>query len=129
MLGWTPADHFGLRGSIAAVNSNDERTDAPLFGSPPLTTELEAKYHVGDAWTFAARHTHRFAMDDPGFEEVARDSVDLVDLELDYRIAPELDLGLYLKNAFDENYFATADALSALAPERSFGIHLTWQAQ
>ncbi len=72
---------------------------------------------------------HRFEMDDPGFEEVARDSVDVVDLEFDYRIAPEIDLGLYVQNVFNENYFATADALSSLSPERSFGIHVTWQAQ
>ena len=39
-----------------------------------------------------------------------------------------LGIGLYAQNLFDERYFATADALSALAPERSFGVQMTWQA-
>ena len=92
-----------------------------------VTAQLEAKYRFGDAWTLGARYEHRFEHDEPGFEEVARDSVDLVDAELSYRITPSLDVGLFVQNLFDENYFATADALSALAPERSIGISFTWQ--
>lgn len=125
MLGWTPADAFALRATLAVVKSEDENTNAPLFGSPPVTAELEAKYRFGGAWTVGARYMHRFEHDDPGFEEVARDSVDVVDAELRYRVSDSLDVGIYAQNLFDEDYFATADALSARAPERSFGVSVT----
>jgi len=128
MLGWNPIDDLGLRGSVAVVRSRDERTGQPLFGSPPVTTELEAKYHVNAAWTIGARYMHRWKLDRPGFEEVARGAVDLVDAELSYDLGGGLGIGLYAQNLFDERYFATADALSALAPERSFGVQMTWQA-
>ena len=127
MVGWQPTEAFALRGTFGVVNSEDENTGEPLFGSPPVTAQLEAKYRFGDAWTLGARYEHRFEHDEPGFEEVPRDSVDIVDAELSYRITPTLDVGLFVQNLFDENYFATADALSALAPERSIGINLTWQ--
>jgi iron complex outermembrane receptor protein len=128
LLDWSPNDQFGLRASTALVNSEDERTGAPLFGSPPPTAELEARYHFGEDWTLGARYQHRWAFDDPGFEEVARDAVDLVDAELNVKLGPEIEVGLYAQNLFDQTYYATGDALSALAPERSFGVHFTWQA-
>ncbi len=128
LLGWTPTDAFSLRTSVAVVRSKDLRTGNPLFGSPPVTADIEARHRFGDAFSLAARYMHRWEMDRPGFEEVARDSVDLVDAEFDYDLGGGLGVGVYVQNLFDENYFATADALSALAPERSFGLHLTWQA-
>jgi iron complex outermembrane receptor protein len=126
LVDWTPTDALALRASAAVVESEDERTGAPLFGSPPPTAELEAKYRIGDDWTLGARWMHRFAMDDPGFEEVARDAVDVVDVELGWRVTPAWTVELYAQNLFDENYFATADALSALAPERSIGVNVLW---
>jgi iron complex outermembrane receptor protein len=128
LLGWTPTDAFSLRTSVAVVRSKDLRTGNPLFGSPPVTAEIEARHRFGDAFSLAGRYMHRWAMDRPGFEEVARDSVDLVDAEFDYDLGGGLGVGVYVQNLFDENHFATADALSALAPERSFGLHLTWLA-
>jgi iron complex outermembrane receptor protein len=128
LLGWTPTEAFSLRTSVAVVRSKDLRTGNPLFGSPPVTADIEARHRFGDAFSLAARYMHRWEMDRPGFEEVARDAVDLVDAEFDYDLGGGLGVGVYVQNLFDENYFATADALSALAPERSFGLHLTWQA-
>jgi iron complex outermembrane receptor protein len=125
-IGWTPVDGLALRAGWAVVNSEDERTDDPLFGSPPVTTELEAKWRFADAWTIGARYMHRSDMDDPGFEEVERDSVDVLDAELSWRVSPSWTLKLYAQNLFDEEYFATADALSALAPERSIGVSVVW---
>jgi iron complex outermembrane receptor protein len=126
VIGWTPTENFALRASGTLVRSNDETTDQPLFGSPPVTTELEAKYHFSDAWSLGARWQHRFEMDRPGFEEVARDSVDLVDAEVRWRALESLELQFYARNLFDEDYFATADALSALGEERSIGVNVTW---
>lgn len=126
MLGWTPGEAFALRATWAVVHSEDERTGEPLFGSPPVTVGLEAVYRFGDAWTLGARYQHRFEMDDPGFEEVERDAVDVFDAELAYRVNDAFEAKLFVQNLFDENYFATADALSALAPERSIGINLVW---
>lgn len=128
LLGWTPTDAFSLRTSVAVVRSKDLRTGNPLFGSPPVTAEIEARHRFGDAFSLAGRYMHRWEMDRPGFEEVARDSVDLVDAEFDYDLGGGLGVGVYVQNLLDERYFATADTLSALAPERSFGVHLTWQA-
>jgi iron complex outermembrane receptor protein len=50
------------------VDSEDENTDAPLFGSPPVTAQLEARYRFAGNWTFGMRYMHRWEMDDPGFE-------------------------------------------------------------
>jgi len=124
-LGWTPTASLNLRASAALVRGKDKRSGEPLYGIPPITAELEAKYRVAD-FTFGARYSHRWRMDRPGFEEVARDAVDVVDADLRYRIRPSVDLQLYVRNLFDENYFATADELSTFAQERSFGVNLVW---
>jgi iron complex outermembrane receptor protein len=124
-LGWTPSTALSLRASATVVRSNDELTDEPLYGSPPVSASLEAKYDVAD-FTFGAFYSHRWRMHRPGFEEVERDAVDVVDLDLTWHLKPTLDLQLYVRNAFDEDYFATADALSAYAQERSVGFNLTW---
>ncbi|MGN6520473.1 MAG: hypothetical protein ACTHK2_13705, partial [Dokdonella sp.] len=62
----------------------------------------------------------------PGFEELERDAVDVVDADLRWRVRDGLDLQFYLRNAFDENYYATADELSTFAQERSLGINVVW---
>jgi iron complex outermembrane receptor protein len=126
VIGWTPTDALALRASGTLVRSNDETTDDPLFGSPPVTTHVEARYRFTDAWSAAASWEHRFAMDRPGFEEVARDSVDLVGAEVRWRPVDDVELQFYARNLFDEDYYATADALSALGEERSFGINVAW---
>ena len=68
-------------------------------------------------------------MDRPGFEETERDAVDVLDLDLHYHVNSAWDLQLYARNAFNENYFATADVLSTYAPERSIGLNVTWTAR
>ena len=125
-LGWTPVDGLLLRASAALVNSEDENTDEPLFGSPPVTAQLEGKYRFAGNWTIGMRYMHRWEMDDPGFEEVERDAVDVFDAELSWQPSPSWTLKLYAQNLFDENYYATADALSALSPERSIGVNVIW---
>lgn len=127
-LVWTPAANLQLRASGTLVRSRDQRTGDPLYGSPPPTATLEAKYDVAD-FTVGAFCSHRWKMDRPGFEEVARDAVDLVDLDLVYHLNPSWNLQLYVRNAFDEDYVATADVLSALGQERSLGFNVVWSAQ
>ena len=127
-LSWTPVEAFALRASVAVVDSDDERTHNPLFGTPPTTTALEATYQLDDAWSFAARYQHRAALDDPGFEEVARDAVDVLDAEANWHWRSGWDITLYAQNLFDEDAFATADVLSARMPQRSLGLQLSWQA-
>ena len=125
-IGWTPVETFALRATGTLVRSKDERTGNPLYGSPPVTFDLEARWRFAETWTLGSRYTHRFELDRPGFEEVARDSVDVVDADVRWRPLESLDLQFYVRNAFDEDHYATADALSAFAPERSFGVNATW---
>lgn len=124
-LSWTPSSNFSLRASSTLVRSKDELTGNPLYGSPPLTATLEARYDFSRA-TLGAFYNHRWHMNRPGFEEVERSAVDVVDLDLRFHVTSSVDLTLYLRNAFDENYFATADELSTFAPERSAGISVMW---
>ncbi len=126
-LSWNPVPNFSLRAGGTLVRSKDELTGNPLYGSPPLTATLDARYDFAD-FTLAAFYSHRWKMDRPGFEEVERGAVDVVDLDLIYHINPSWNLKLYVRNAFDEDYVATADVLSALAPERSVGLNLSWAA-
>lgn len=122
---WRATQDLAFRAIATIVDSEDEGTGDPLFGTPPKTVELEAKYRFGD-FSLGARYQHRWRVDDPGFEEVERDAVDVVDAELLWHATPALSLKLYVQNLFDEDYFATSDALSAFAPERSFGIKAVW---
>lgn len=124
-IGWMPSTGLNLRAGAALVRGKDKRSGEPLYGIPPVTAELEAKYRFGD-FTLGARYNHRWRMDRPGFEEVGRDAVDVVDADLRYRFHPSLDLQIYVRNLFDENYFATADELSTFAQERSIGVNLVW---
>jgi iron complex outermembrane receptor protein len=128
LLGWAASPGLYLRAGGTLVRSKDELTGDPLYGSPPLTVTLEAKYELNDAFTLGGYYSHRFAMDRPGFEEVERDSVDLLDLDLHYRVNENWNLQLYLRNALDEDYYATADELSTFGEERSIGINLVWSA-
>jgi iron complex outermembrane receptor protein len=128
VLAWTPTTALTLRASGTLVRSKDERTGDPLFGSPPPTATLEARYDFSD-FSFGAFYSHRWNMSRPGFEEVERDSVDVVDLDLVWHVHAAWDVKLFLRNAFNEDYYATADVLSALAPERSIGLGVVWTAQ
>ncbi|MBK7044682.1 MAG: TonB-dependent receptor [Rhodanobacteraceae bacterium] len=128
ILRWTPTGDLSRYAAAWRSFAAMTYTGSPLFGSPPVTAEVEAKYRFGDDWTAGARYMHRWTLDRPGFEEVARGAVDVVDAEVNYDLGGGLDVGIYAQNLFDENYFGTADALSALAPERSrFGVRMTWR--
>lgn len=124
-IGWTPAANLALRADAAVVRGHDRTADQPLYGIPPLRASLEATWDLG-AFTLAGRYTHRWNKKRPGFEEVERDAVDLVDAELRYRVNPDLGLRFYVRNLFDELYYATADELSTFAPERSIGVNVVW---
>jgi iron complex outermembrane receptor protein len=125
VLHWAPTSALTLSASGTVVRSKDRQSGDPLNGSPPPTATLEAKYDVGD-FTFGAFYSHRWPMQRPGFEEVERDSVDLVDLDVNYHLSPAWNLQLYVRNAFNEDYVATADELSALGQERSVGFNVVW---
>jgi iron complex outermembrane receptor protein len=126
-VGWSATSNLSLRASATLVRSKDELSGDPLYGSPPLSASLEARYEFTDV-TLGAFYTHRWAMDRPGFEEVERDAVDILDLDLHWRIDDRWNLQLYLRNALDEDYFATADELSTFGQERSLGFNLVWNA-
>lgn len=127
VLGWTPTNELTLRGSVSVVRGSDD-TGQRLYGIPPVTADLEARYRASK-FEISARYTHRWKMDRPGFEELERDAVDIVDADARYRFTPSFNVQLYLRNAFDRQYYATSDELSTFAPERSIGINLNWTMQ
>ncbi|TXI74597.1 MAG: TonB-dependent receptor [Dechloromonas sp.] len=107
------------------MRSKDETTGDPLYGAPPLTVTLDARYQI-ERLSLGLLYQHRAAMTRPGFEEVERPAVNLVDLDVKIPMSDAWTLQVYARNALNEDYFATADVLSALAPERSVGISLRW---
>lgn len=127
-LGWAATPSLSLRGGFTLVRSKDELTGDPLYGSPPRTATIEAKYDWQD-FTLGGFYSHRWAMDRPGFEELPRDSVDLVDLDLTYHASDSWKVHLFVRNAFNEDYVATADELSTFGQERSVGLSVTWHSE
>lgn len=125
LVSWTPTEQLVLVATGTLVRSKDELTGNPLYGAPPVTGTLEARYDFSD-FTLGAFYTHRWNMKRPGFEEVKRSAVDVLDLELTWHLDPAWNLQLFARNALDEDYVATADVLSALAPERSVGVNVIW---
>ncbi len=117
---------WSLRASGAWTRGEDRRTGLPLYGIGPPDLALEAR-HEGGRHAFAVRYAHRSRMQRPGFEEVSRSAVDTLDLDAGFRLRDDLELRVFVRNALDQRYFATADVLSALAPERSIGLQLLWQ--
>lgn len=117
---------WSLRGSGAWTRGEDQRTGQPLYGIGPPDLAFEAR-HEGDRHAFALRYAHRSRVRRPGFEEVPRSAVDTLDLDASVRLRDDLELRVFVRNALDQRYFATADVLSALAPERSIGLQLLWQ--
>lgn len=128
-LDFSPTDRLELHASATLVRGKDKASGDPLYGMGPVSTRIDALYHVNDALQVGLGYSHRFSADRPGFEELPRDAVDVVDAELRYRVNDDLGLRLYLRNALDERYFATTDELSALAPGRSVGVELVWRRQ
>lgn len=124
-LGWSPVPDFSLRAIGTLVRSRDELTGDPLYGSPPPTATLEARYGFA-SFSAGAFYTHRWKMDRPGFEEVNRDAVDILDASLTWHFTPDWDAELFARNAFNEDYYATADDLSTFGQERSIGINLRY---
>ena len=124
ILGWMPTNELSLRGSVAVVRGTDD-TGQQLYGIPPVTAEFEARYR-GPRFDFGARYSHRWSVTRPGFEELERDAVDVVDADFRYRFSPSFNVQFYLRNAFDKRYYATADELSTFAPERSIGVNARW---
>jgi iron complex outermembrane receptor protein len=124
-LGWQASEALNLQASTAVVRSKNALSGQPLYGAPPLTFTLDARYALGPG-SLGLVYQHRARMDRPGFEEVERPSVTLVDLDYSLPIGTQWNLQLYVRNALDSTYFATPDELSALAPERSFGVNLRW---
>jgi len=125
VVGWAPDSGFSIYANMALVRGEDRDSGQPIYGIPPLRAGFDAAYEFGD-FTVAGRYTHRWAMTRPGFEELRRDAVDLVDAELRYRLTPELRVKLYVRNLFNKLYHATADELSAFAPERTVGFNVMW---
>lgn len=127
-VGVQATDALRLMASAAVVRSKDKLTGDPLYGAPPVTFTFDARYALGPG-SLGLVYQHRARMKRPGFEEVERDAVDLVDLDYRLPIGRHWNLQLYARNALDETYWATADELSALAPERSVGFNLRWSSR
>ena len=123
-IGWSPTNEFSLRSSVTVVRGSDN-TGQKLYGMPPVSADLEARYRSTKI-ELGARYSHRWKVDRPGFEELPRDAVDIVDADARYRFTPSFNLQFYARNLFDKQYYATSDELSTFAPERSFGINLNW---
>src|SRR5690606_9034290 len=117
-----------LSASAAIVRSKNELTGEPLYGAPPVTWTFDARHALGPG-SLGLLYQHRARMDRPGFEEVERASVDLVDLDYKLPLGKHWNLQLYARNALDKTYWATPDELSALAPERSVGFNLRWSSR
>lgn len=123
-IGWSPTNEFTLRSSVTIVRGSDN-TGQRLYGIPPVTADIEARYR-SDKIELGARYSHRWKVDRPGFEELPRDAVDIVDADARYRFTPSFNMQFYVRNMFDKQYFATSDDLSTFAPERSIGVNLNW---
>lgn len=124
VLGWSPTDALKINASSAQVRGEDD-SGQPLYGIPPLRAALEATWGIGK-FALSGRYTHRWHMNRPGFEELPRGAVDIVDAQASYLVKPDLKLQIYVRNALNTSYYATSDELSAFAPERSVGINVTW---
>jgi len=124
LVGFAPNERFSMLGSVALARGHDQAGE-PLYGIAPVTSAVETRYALGD-FTLGGRYEHRAKMDRPGFEEVERDAVDLVDLDLRWIVSRSCRLQFYVRNLFDEDYYATADQLSTFGPERSVGISASW---
>ncbi|MCX7562507.1 TonB-dependent receptor [Xanthomonadaceae bacterium XH05] len=124
-VGLQATEALQLSASAAIVRSKNELTGEPLYGAPPVTWTFDARHALGPG-SLGLLYQHRARMDRPGFEEVERASVDLVDLDYKLPLGKHWNLQLYARNALDKTYFATPDELSALAPERSIGFNLRW---
>lgn len=123
-IGWSPTSTFNLRSSLTVVRGSDN-TGQKLYGIPPVTADLEARYHTTKI-ELGARYSHRWKVDRPGFEELPRDAVDIVDADARYHFTPVFNMQFYIRNLFDKQYYATSDELSTFAPERSIGVNLNW---
>lgn len=123
-LAWRPTNEWTLRTTATLVRGTDNNGEQ-LYGIPPVNADIEAHYQGGN-WDAGLRVTHNWAFDRPGFEELERDAVTIVDADFRYYFTPTFNMQLFMRNAFDELYFATSDELSTYAPERSVGINLNW---
>jgi len=124
-LGWEASQNLDLQASYAVVRSKDDATGEPLYGAPPPTLTLGANY-LGKGFRVGLLYQHRAALRNPGFEEVERPSVNLIDLDLFVSIDAKWSAQFFIRNALNNNYYASADVLSALAPERSLGVSIYW---
>ena len=123
-LGWSPTTAFNLRSSVTVVRGSDN-TGQKLYGIPPVTADLEARYRTTKV-ELGARFSHRWRVDRPGFEELPRNAVNVVDADARYNFTPAFNMQLYARNLLDKQYYATSDELSTFAQERSFGVNLNW---
>ena len=123
-VGWSPNSTLSLRSSIAVISGSDN-TGQKLYGIPPVTADLEARYRTTKV-ELGARYSHHWRVDRPGFEELERAAVDVVDADARYYFTPAFNMQLYVRNLFDKQYYATSDELSTFAQERSIGVNLNW---
>ena len=124
MLIFSPTSAFSLRSSVTVVRGSNN-TGSNLYGIPPVTADLEARYR-STKMDLGARFSRRWKVDHPGFEELERSAVNVVDADARYHFTPAINMQLYVRNLLDKQYYATSDELSTFAPERSVGVHLNW---
>lgn len=118
------SQHVSARFSAAwARGETRDHAESPLDDIAPPNARAEIRWRNGA--TFASAALTWFDDDDrPGPSEVERDGRTTLDLSLTRELTRALELRLVALNVTGETYHASADAISALAPGRTFGITL-----
>ena len=124
-LQWRPRPSLRLSAGFDWARSEDRQRREPLYGTAAPGLQLGSDFQRG-RWRLGLRYAHRWAMQRPGFEELRRPSLDLLDADVEYRVGRQLVIGLFARNLGNALYFATADELSALAPGRSLGVRVRY---
>lgn len=108
------------------VSYSEGETDggANLDEIAPLNGWVTARWSHPRGYAFA-RLTVVGEKDDPGPIETTRDAYELIDLGGGYHLNERLELRLIVRNAADETYFVSADAVADRAHGRSFTLALS----
>jgi len=106
-----------LEGQIARGEALDDA--APLDDIPAESVSLQVRRQLG-ARAFAQLRGAAYARDDrPGPTEVAVPGYAIVDIGAGYRVSDALELGLQVRNLFDQAYPLSPDPRGVYAPGTS----------
>jgi outer membrane receptor protein involved in Fe transport len=110
---------LGLAAQLERGSTRDDR--APLDDVPSESVLLQARKSFGAG--FAQLRAAAHARDDrPGPNEVEAPGYGIVDVGGGYRFAPWLEMQAYVRNLFDQEYYASTDPRFVLAPGISASV-------